>query len=51
MSESDDEDINLKDFFYLNDIKEKEMVLGELLETRKMPTKKFGVGIAATFLT
>ena len=37
----DDEDINLQDFFFLSDIKEKESVLGELLETRKMPHKKF----------
>ena len=47
--ETDEEE--RKDFFNLNVVKEKEMVLAELLETRKMPQKKFVPGETATFLT
>ena len=50
--ESDEEDGGEKDFFQLNLIKEKELMLAELLETRKMPQKKqFSPDEAATFLT
>lgn len=51
--ESEDEEDDKKDFFFLNTIKQKEMALAELLETRKLPdkNKQFIPGEAATFLT
>ena len=50
-SDDEDDEINLQDFFHLSEIKEKERVLAELLDTRKMPSKKPAPGEAATFLT
>ena len=47
------EEIERADFFYLNKLKEQQEVLGELLETKRLPAEKkcMDVDETATFLT